>query len=68
MNRSELKVDYDAEMNPVSASCNSCGERMPAPPEDLRNSSDIIAWFAGKYIDHRAQMHSQDDRRRVPRD
>jgi len=64
----ELKINYDAEMNPASASCTACGEKMPLPPVDLKNSADVIVWFSGKYIEHRSLKHSHDDRRRVPRD
>ena len=65
---SELKIEYDEAMKPISATCTGCGERMPLPPADLQNSADIIVWFSKEYIEHRKLKHSQDDRRRVPRD
>lgn len=68
MYRTELKVNYDAEMKPVSGSCTACGEKMPKSPVDLKNSGDIIVWLSGKYIEHKKQKHSDDERRRVPRD
>jgi len=68
MNRTELNVEYDSEMRPISATCTRCGEKMPQPPTDLQNSADIIVWLSEKYAEHRKLKHSQDDRRRVPRD
>ena len=68
MYRTELKVNYDAEMKPVSGSCTACGEKMPKSPADLQNPADIIVWLSGKYIEHKRAKHSQDERRRVPRD
>jgi hypothetical protein len=68
MYRTELKVEYNAEMKPTSASCTACGEKMPKSPADLENPADIIVWLSGKYIEHKRAKHSQDERRRVPRD
>ena len=65
---SELKIEYDEAMRPISVACTACGEKMPQPPSDLENPADIIVWLSEKYIEHRRQKHSQDDRRRVPRD
>ena len=62
MSKSELKVEYDAEMKPVSATCGACGEKMPAPPADLLSSADIIMWWSGQYLDHRAKKHSHGAR------
>jgi len=68
MIRTELKFEYDLRAMPISAKCTACGERMPEPPEDLQNPADIIVWSSEKYIEHRNLKHSQDDRRRIPRD
>jgi hypothetical protein len=68
VSRNEVKIDYDDEMKPVAATCTACGEKMPRPPADLKNAADTISWFSGKYIEHRRLNHSQDDRRRVPRE
>ena len=71
MDRTELKIEYDSEMKPVSASCTACGEQMPLPPAKtfyLNDSADTIVWFSEVYIEHRKRKHSQDDRRRMPRD
>ena len=67
MYRTELEVNYDPEMKPVSGSCTVCGEKMPRSPADLRDSAEIIVWLSEKYSEHKKLMHSQDDRRRVPR-
>jgi len=64
----ELKIDYNSEMKPVSASCTGCGEKMPLPPSDLRDSAEIIMWLSMAYLEHRKLKHSQGERRRVPRD
>jgi hypothetical protein len=68
MIRTELKIDYDDEMRPISATCTGCGEKMPKPPADLQDSADIVVWSSEKYIEHRKLKHSEDDRRRFPRD
>jgi len=65
---SELKIEYDEAMRPISVACTACGEKMPQPPSDLENAADIIMWLSEKYIEHRRLKHSHDDRRRVPRD
>jgi hypothetical protein len=61
MNRTELKVEYNHEMKPVSAMCTGCREKMPTPGADLANSADIIVWLSNQYIEHRRLKHSQDD-------
>jgi len=68
MYRSELNLNFDAEMNPVSGSCSACGEKMPKSPADLRDSAEIIVWLSAKYTEHKMQKHAQEDRRRTPRD
>jgi hypothetical protein len=68
MSRTELQIEYNEEMKPISATCTACGEKMPKPPGELQNSADVIVWLSEKYIEHRKLKHSQDDRRRVPRD
>jgi len=68
MYRTELKVNYDAEMKPVSGSCTVCGEKMPKSPADLQTPAEIIVWLSGKYLEHKKQKHSNDERRRMPRD
>ena len=68
MYRTELDVNYDAEMKPVSGSCTACGEKMPKPPADIENSTDVILWLSKQYIEHRNHKHSQDERRRIRRD
>jgi len=68
MTRTELKFEYDDHARPISATCAACGERMPEPPPDLQNPADIIVWTSEKYIEHRKLKHSQDERRRTPRD
>jgi len=68
MSRTELNVEYDSEMRPISATCTRCGGKMPQPPANLQNSADIIVWLSEKYIEHRKLKHSQDERRRIPRD
>ena len=65
---SELKIEYIEDMKPVSATCGGCGENMPTPPAEVVNSADIIMWLSKQYVDHCRQKHSQDDRRRIPRD
>ena len=66
--KSELKFTYDEDMHPIGAACTACGEQMPKPDPALKDSADIIGWFSGKYIEHRQHKHSEEDRRRVPRD
>ena len=66
--RTELHFDYDDRMHPIGATCSACGEWMPRPDPRLKDSAEIILWFSEKYIEHRKLKHSQDDRRRVPRD
>ncbi|HXS77770.1 MAG TPA: hypothetical protein VN753_16440 [Terracidiphilus sp.] len=68
MYRTELKIDYDNEMSPVLATCAACGEKMPSPPEDLKDSAEVISWLSGKYVEHRIVKHSHDERRRIRRD
>jgi|KBSMisStandDraft_5_1062788.scaffolds.fasta_scaffold29187_5 hypothetical protein len=68
MSRTELNVEYDGEMRPISATCTGCREKMPTPPADLIDPADIIVWLSNQYIEHRRLKHSKDDRRRVPRD
>jgi hypothetical protein len=68
MNRTELNVEYDSEMRPISATCTRCREKMPTPPADLIDPADIIVWLSEKYVEHRKLKHAQDDGRRVPRD
>lgn len=68
MSRTELKIEYDGQMKPIRAVCNGCGEKMPLPLADLQNAADIIVWFSNKYLDHRKLKHSNDERRRLPRD
>jgi hypothetical protein len=66
--RTELNVEYDSEMRPVSATCTGCGEKMPQPPANLQKAADIIGWLSEKYVEHRKLKRSQDDRGQVPRD
>ena len=66
--RTELKFSYDDNMHPIGATCGACGEKMPKPDPDLKDSADIIVWFSEKYIEHRRLKHTLDDRRRVPRE
>jgi hypothetical protein len=68
MSRTELKFEYDDDAKPICATCTACGEKMPKPPAELQNTADIIMWSSEKYIAHRKLKHSQDDRRRFPRD
>ena len=68
VNRTELRIDYDAQMRANSGSCANCGEKMPRPPAELQNSADIIVWLSEKYVEHRKLKHSNNERRRVPRD
>ena len=67
LSRTELKIEYDHTMMPVSATCSACSERMPQAPADLKTAADIIVWISGKYLDHRTMKHSNDDGRRIPR-
>jgi len=67
MSRTELKFEYDEGARPISATCTACSEKMPNPPEELQNPTDIIMWSSEKYIEHRKLKHSQDDSRQVPR-
>ena len=55
--RTELSFDYDAEMHPVSATCTGCGQKMPKPPETLKDSAGIIMWLSRRYIEHKKQKH-----------
>jgi hypothetical protein len=68
MYRTELKVNYDATMKPVSGSCTACGDKMPKPIDTLENPADIIMWLSEKYIEHRELKHSNGERRRVSRE
>jgi hypothetical protein len=68
MSRTELQIEYSDQMKPISATCAGCGEKMPMPPVDLENTVDVIVWFSNKYLDHRKLKHSNDERRRLPRD
>lgn len=66
--RTELRFVYDESMHPIGATCSACGEKMPKPDPALKNSAEIIMWFSRQYVEHKEEKHSQDDRRRVPRD
>lgn len=55
--RTELRVEYDKEMHPVSATCTSCGEKMPKPPDHLKDSADIIMWLSQRYLEHKEWKH-----------
>jgi len=50
MYRTELNLNFDAEMKPVSDSCTACGEKMSRSAADLRDSAEIIVSLSGKYI------------------
>jgi len=64
---SELKIEYNDEMKPISATCTGCGEKMPPLPSDLQSPADAVVWLAEKYVEHRKLKHSQEERRRTPR-
>ena len=66
--RSELHFDYDDSMHPIDAICSACGEKKPKPGPEPQETADTIVWYSEKYIEHRTLKHSQDGRRRVPRD
>ena len=68
MHRTELKIEYDAEMKPISAMCAVCREQMPTPPEDLKDTAEIIIWLSLVYLQNQMQKHSNEERRRMPRD
>jgi len=67
LSRTELKIDYDHSMMPVSATCSACSEQMPQAPADLTTAADIIVRISGKYLEHRTVKHSNHDRRQIPR-
>ena len=66
MRETDLKVEYNREMEPVSASSQLAvkNAHVAFEPED---SAEIIVWLSVKYMGHRS-LHSHDDRRRMPRD
>jgi len=64
----EVKIDFDSDLRPISAQCVRCREKMPSPPNDLKGSPEVIAWLSDKFIEHRTARHSEEERRRVPRD
>lgn len=68
MSRTELNIEYNDEIKPISATCARCGEKMPDPPDNLRDSGEIIMWLSMVYVEHRSLKHSNEDRRRIPRD
>ena len=45
---SELKIEYNDEMKPTSATCTGCGEKMPQLPSDLQSAADAVVWLAEK--------------------
>ena len=53
----ELTIRYDNDLRPESAECSSCGKQMPQPPSELTDSSEIVLWFSGHYIEHRYEKH-----------
>jgi hypothetical protein len=53
----ELTIRYDHRLQPESAECCSCGQQMPQPPSNLKDSSDIILWFSTHFENHRKQKH-----------
>jgi hypothetical protein len=40
--RTELTIEYDEQMKPISAIYAGCGENMPAAPAEMQTASDII--------------------------
>ena len=49
----ELTIRYGHDLRPESAECSSCGKQMPQPPSELTDSSEIVLWFSGHFIEHR---------------
>ena len=68
MSRTELKFEYDTKSRPISATCGTCGEKMPDAPAQIDQAADRIMWLSERYIEHRKLKHSSEDRRRMPRD
>jgi hypothetical protein len=67
--RIELRFVYDENMRPIGATCSSCGEKMPKPDPALKDAAEIVMWFSERFLEHRNLLkHSQEDRRRIPRD
>jgi hypothetical protein len=63
-NRSELVFEYDATSFVTSAHCSICGEKMPAPDVNLRQSADRVMRFAQQFLEHKNQRHASDAGRR----
>ena len=67
MTWAELRIEYDDSIKPVSGVCAGCGEKILSP-SDIERPAEVIRWLFQRYIEHRSLKHSQDDRRRMPRD
>jgi hypothetical protein len=64
----ELKIEYDGRSGRFPRPVPFVGERCRPRLQILQNPADIIVWLSEQYVEHRRPKHSQDDRRRVPRD
>jgi hypothetical protein len=58
--RTELSIQYDRNMYPLSAICKTCGEQMGKPGPELKEPVDIILWFSQLYVEHRRQKHAPE--------
>ena len=41
----ELAIRYDNNLRPTSAQCSTCGQHMPTPPSEVRDTADVLMWF-----------------------
>jgi hypothetical protein len=55
--RTELAINYDSRMHPLSARCKECGAAMRSADPKLKDPIDIILWFSQLYVEHRRAMH-----------
>ena len=55
---SELVIRYDADLQPISAQCSSCGQQMPSLPSDLHETADRVIWLSDRFIEHKKSKHS----------
>ena len=53
----ELAIRYDNNLRPTSAQCSTCGQHMPAPPSEVRDTADVLMWFSDQFVEHRTQKH-----------
>jgi len=55
--KTELAINYDDDIFPVSAVCTHCGEKMPKPAKGVKTAAEIILWFSVRFLEHKRVKH-----------